>query len=187
VSKSHARFTAGSSPGALDWGDLLERFKEGDREATERLSGIVLTFLARFGAFERRDSCDDIAQEVLVKLWRNLDRIQDVNRLMGWLRTTTHNAFVSWCRKHSVEVPSGELPEPEPDPDSGGLTVAELTALRGALGRLSSVERAVIEAIYLKGSSFLEAAVELGLPEGTLRTVRTQAMKRLRRDLLAGA
>ena len=176
---------APSSPEALDWGDLLERFKEGDREATERLSGIVLTFLARFGAFKRQDSHDDITQEVLVKLWRNLDRIQDVNRLMGWLRTTTHNTFVSWCRKHSVEIPSDELPEP--DPDGAGITAPELAALRGALGRLSSVERAVIESIYLEGSSFLEAAKELALPEGTLRTIRTQAMKRLRRELLADA
>lgn len=164
-----------------DWADLLVRFQRGDLAATERLAGIVLTYLARFGAFKYRDSWDDIVQEVLIRLWNNLDKIEQVDRLVGWIRTTTHNVFVSWCRKHRITISADDLPEPK---NEAGRALPELVELRRALGLLTQVQRTVIELIYFEGRTFVEAAIQLEMPEGTLRTIRTQAMKALRRSFL---
>jgi RNA polymerase sigma-70 factor (ECF subfamily) len=164
-----------------DWGDLLERFRQGEMAATERLAGLILTFLARFGAFKYRDSWDDIVQEVLIRLWNNLDEIEHVERLVGWIRTTTHNVFVSWCRKHRFAIPTDDLPEQEGDEKR---PLPELVELQRALGRLTPAQRRVIETIYFDGRTFVEASRELEMPEGTLRTIRTQAMKALRRSFL---
>ncbi len=161
-----------------DWGDVLVRFRQGELAATERLSGIVLTYLARFGAFQYRDSWDDIVQEVLIRLWKNLDQIEHVERLVGWIRTTTHNVFVSWCRKHRVMIPLPEQRNDERHP------LAELVELQRALLQLTPAQRTVIETIYLEGRTFADASKQLGMPEGTLRTIRTQAMKALRRSFL---
>lgn len=161
-----------------DWGDVLARFRQGELAATERLSGIVLTYLARLGAFKYRDSWDDIVQEVLIRLWKNLDQIEHVERLVGWIRTTTHNVFVSWCRKHRVMISLPEQRNDERHP------LPELVELQRALLQLTPVQRAVIEAIYIEGRTFLDASKHLGMPEGTLRTIRTQAMKALRRSFL---
>jgi RNA polymerase sigma-70 factor (ECF subfamily) len=164
-----------------DWGAVLEAFKGRDAAAASRLSGIVLAYLARFGAYERRESCQDICQEVLLKLWTSADGIHDTRRLLGWLRTTTYRSYIDWARRSGVEVPT-DLPErsvpgaPE--------HFEELVALREALATLPDRSRRIIEAIYLRGMTFEEAASALGMPEGTLRTLRTEAMKRLRRELI---
>jgi RNA polymerase sigma factor (sigma-70 family) len=166
---------------STDWSDLLERFQRGESAATERLAGIILTYLARFGAFQYRDSWDDIVQEVLIRLWKNLDQIEHVERLLGWMRTTTYNAFVSWCRKNRITVRTDEIPEPK---NEERRPLPELVELGRALGQLSAVQRSVIESIYFEGRTFVEASKALEMPEGTLRTIRTQAMKALRRSFL---
>jgi len=167
-----------------DWGALLERFGDGDAEAARRLAGISLGYLARFGAYEQRDAWDDIVQEVLIRLWRSRDRIQDVERLLGWLRTTTYNVWATWCARNRVQP---RLDEDLPAADvAGGRGVPELVALARALDELPAPQRAVVEAIYLRGLSFAEAGRELAMPEGTLRTHRTRGIKALRRALLAG-
>ena len=58
--------------------------------------------------------------------------------------------------------------------------------LQGALDDLPEKERRVLEAIYLQGHSYEAAAELLGMPLGTLRRVRTQAVGELREGMGIG-
>jgi RNA polymerase sigma factor (sigma-70 family) len=58
-----------------------------------------------------------------------------------------------------------------------------LACLMRALPDLAPVERRVIDAIYLCDLTYHEAARMLGMAEGTLRTIRTRAMGKLRQLL----
>ena len=164
-----------------DWGQVLAAFRDGDSAAIHKISRVVATYLARLGAYNDRSRCDDISQDVLLRLHRSADRIDDPTRLLGWLHTTTRRALLDALKRDPKIAASAELDEVPADP---ARSADELLGLRRAIEQLPAGERRVIAAIYLEGMKFQEAAAKLDLPEGTLRTLRTRAVKRLRESML---
>jgi RNA polymerase sigma factor (sigma-70 family) len=59
-----------------------------------------------------------------------------------------------------------------------------LVDLARCLRALSERERRVIELVYLEGRSYEESGALLNMPHGTLRAIRTRALKKLRRAML---
>ena len=49
-----------------------------------------------------RDAAEDIAQEVLLKMWKNRDRLRDPERLLPWMYAITRNAIIDAHRAASV-------------------------------------------------------------------------------------
>ncbi len=50
-----------------DWISVLGALGEGDRLALAKVTSVITGFLARYGAYDRRDSWDDLCQEVLMR------------------------------------------------------------------------------------------------------------------------
>ncbi|PYC69030.1 RNA polymerase subunit sigma, partial [Streptomyces tateyamensis] len=77
---------------------------------------------------------------------------------------------------------------PETDPGPLELLPAEdeldralrMMAITDALGSLTAAHREVVVETYLKGRSVAEAAIELGIPEGTVKSRVYYALRSLR-------
>ena len=48
-----------------DWLDTLDALQTGDRVALVKVTNVITGFLTRFRAYDRRDSWDDVIQDVL--------------------------------------------------------------------------------------------------------------------------
>lgn len=180
-----------STPGTgVDWFAELAALSCGDVAALARVRRLVTSQLARMGAYAARDEWDDLAQEIVVRVWRahRDGKLREANAFPGFVRTTTRNAFIDWTRRHGREV---DLPDEdvigEVDRQSDRpLDPATQQALRNALSSLSERHREVVERIYLENLSYDEAATALNRPRGTINRLQREAILALRAQLLSG-
>jgi DNA-directed RNA polymerase specialized sigma24 family protein len=104
----------------VDWREQIERLGAGDVEALARIRRLVTAQLTRFGAYASRDSWDDVAQDVIVRVWRNHrdGQIRDYKAFPGFVRTMTRNVVVDAGRRRREDL-SSDLVEEAPDPATG--------------------------------------------------------------------
>ena len=176
---------------AVDWRAQPEGIGAGDVACLARVRRLVTGQLMSMGAFSSSDSSwDDLAQEVIVRVWRSHrdQKIRDYRALPGFVRTMTRRAAIDRLRKTRRELPledeRGETVEPEPTGEADRLEPAQRLLLQKALDILPEKQRAVIDRIYLKGMTYDEAAESLEMPRGSINRLQREAMQRLRKELM---
>ena len=181
--------------GPEDWGAVLRSLEQGDRVAVVKVTGVITAFLAHYRAYDLRDSWDDLCQEVLISLIRSQrsGAIRDPAAFLRYTGTITRNALTDWVE--AKRKPGN--PDLKGNPDAlqggpqqtqrGGVDSDTLLDLRRALGGLPEKERKVMEAVYLQGMSYQDAAVHLEMPLGTLKRMQTQGLKDLRKIMGVGS
>jgi RNA polymerase sigma-70 factor, ECF subfamily len=170
-----------------EWDRVLAALARGDRVAYVRVSGLVMGLLARLRLSDLQPHWDDIAQEVLVQVIHSVrtGAIRDTDRFVGYCATLTRREGFRWLRRLSEQRDRTSRMQPEDvhavsgrsdDPDVR-------VQLARALDDLPEKQRKVMDAIYLCGYTYEEAARELGMPLGTLKRAQTEALRDLREKL----
>ncbi|WP_433381406.1 sigma-70 family RNA polymerase sigma factor [Actinoplanes sp. CA-142083] len=135
--------------------------------------------------FTRGDKteAEDLLQETMIRVWRNLDRVPPAGeQARRWLYTVARNVAIDALRARKArpaEVELHDVTAPAMADDTSDTVVAVQT-LHGALGSLSEQHRRVVDELYLKGRSVAETARRLGLPAGTVKSRAHYAMRALR-------
>jgi RNA polymerase sigma-70 factor (ECF subfamily) len=129
-----------------------------------------------------RAAAEDVVQEALVRAWRHPDSLANgKGSVRGWLLTVIRNIVVDQVRARSRRPP--EVAESPPDAaveqDKTEQIVNSMVVV-DALNRLSPEHREVLEQVYLKGNTVAEAAKELGIPLGTVKSRSFYALRALR-------
>lgn len=129
-----------------------------------------------------RPHAEDVAQETLLRAWRNAAMLEESRgSVRSWLFTVARNIVIDeWRSKRArTEFPTAEVPElPEADDRTDELLLSWVVA--EALTRLSDEHRAVLLECYYRGRSVAEAALRLGVPEGTVKSRTHYALRALR-------
>jgi RNA polymerase sigma-70 factor, ECF subfamily len=127
-----------------------------------------------------RSLCDDILQEVFVKLWRCDSCPDDPEELKRWLLTVTRHTCLDFLRKSNRFSRfrtryQDEFYEAEQDPDA--------PFLWNELASLPEIERTILY-LHLKiGHTYREIAGMLDQSENLVRVRAFRAFKRLRETL----
>ncbi len=179
-----------SSGAGVDWFAELAALARGDVAALARVRRLVTSQLSRMGAYSARDDWDDLAQEVVVRVWRahRDGKLREAGAFPGFVRTTTRNAYIDWTRRHhrEVDLPDDDVVARADLQSDRPLDPATQQALRNALETLSDRHREVVERIYLENLSYDEAAAALNRPRGTINRLQREAITALRAQLLSG-
>jgi RNA polymerase sigma-70 factor (ECF subfamily) len=131
----------------------------------------------------------DVAQEALLRLWRQRDTI-DETLARPWLLRTTHNLCIDRIRRGRHEA---KLVEPDdgvdaaasgPSPLQQAATSELWRLVEEALGHLSAEDRTVLLLREVEDLSYEEIAESLSIPLGTLKARLHRARERLRGRLL---
>ena len=151
--------------------DLIARTKRGKVEAynvlVSRWEKRVFNYLLRLVG--NREDAMDLSQEVFLKAYQNLGKLQDASRFGPWLFRIAHNEAFSHLRRKRPEVelasrPADEIAGPRTEP-------LELTlAVRRALGLLSDDQREAIVLKIYQGFKFEEMAEVLDCPVSTVKS-----------------
>ena len=170
--------------------ELVERARNGDSAAFEQLAG--LSFDRLYGAarllLDDDAACQDAVQETLVRAWRDLPRLRDIDRYDAWLRRLLVNACRDEGRRQRRrrrETPLLPVHAPSVPDASAGMT--DRDQLERAFRGLPADQRAVIVMQRYHGLSLPEIAATLDLPLGTVKSRAHRAREFMRAALEADA
>ncbi|HEX6306815.1 MAG TPA: sigma-70 family RNA polymerase sigma factor [Longimicrobiales bacterium] len=168
---------------------LVLRAREGDREAFEALVRRYLKSAYAVALAELADPRDaeDAVQDSFITALERLDDCRDPAAFAGWLRRIVRNRARSVRRRERIRDTdaleradnraSGQ--DPARDLDRSELRQRLESALQG----LTEVQRRVVLMHDLEGYRHRDIAVELDIPEGTVRSHLFFARRALREVL----
>jgi len=122
----------------------------------------------------------DASQDVFLRLYRNLDKIDDPAECGAWLYRVTVNVCHDLRRRRPEAEPEADPADPAPDAFEQMAAEERQRALAALLRRLPGKERAAVVLRDLEGLSTREVASILGSSEATVRSQASQGRLRLR-------
>ena len=174
---------------AVEDADLISRARRGDVEAynllISRWEKRVYNYLLRLVG--NREDALDLSQDVFLKAYQNLRKLEETERFAPWLFRIAHNEAYSMFRKRRPEVDT----EAQPERVDGEITVAgsgvfpiELSlAITAALDRLSPDQREAVVLKVYQGFKFEEMAEILACPVSTVKSRLYTALDLLKSEL----
>jgi RNA polymerase sigma factor (sigma-70 family) len=134
------------------------------------------------------DLVTELLQETFLTVWRAAGTYRGEGETAGWLWAIASRRLVDVRRRASVRPqtvapPHEALLSASPSAEEEAMAGTFDDRLEGALHRLAPELRAVLQATVLDGLTVREAAVLLGLPEGTVKTRAMRARRELRAAL----
>jgi RNA polymerase sigma-70 factor (ECF subfamily) len=173
----------------VDQRGLVERAQRGDHDAFAALAGAAIARLDAAARLILRDNelARDAVQEAMVRSWRDLPTLRDVDRFDAWLHRLLVNAcldLVRRRRRRAIEVELTPMQVPSTADFSGGVIDRDL--LDRALRSLEPGWRAVVVMHYFLGMPMPDVASALGIPLGTAKSRLHRAIGVLRTTVGAG-
>jgi RNA polymerase sigma-70 factor (ECF subfamily) len=151
---------------------LLAAARDGDLDAFEALvrahTGEVYAHALRF--FGDTTVAEDVAQEVWIKVFRSLATFDERARFTTWLYRVTRNTCLDTVRAGKHRPVPTELADVTAAPGDLADDVVLTTAVEGAMKTLVPEDREAFSAVALFGLSYAEAASQLGVPAGTVKS-----------------
>ncbi|HSG39886.1 MAG TPA: sigma-70 family RNA polymerase sigma factor [Thermoanaerobaculia bacterium] len=140
-----------------------------------------------------REEAEDVTQEVLLRLWRHQEGV-DEERLGAWLLRVTRNACYDLLRRRRSEAAAGievsfdeedarEVVSVEPSPESRAQDADFRRLLLETLGELGEPYKSVVILREVQGLPHREIGEALGIPEATVRVHLHRGRRKLRERL----
>lgn len=178
---------------------LLEKAKAGDVAAFEELieNYQKKIFNIAFRIVGNYDDANDLAQEVLIRIYKSIGGFKEQSSFSTWIYRITTNVCLDDIRKRKnrkvisldeeIHVDDGEVKRQIVSDDPLPEETAERAELRELVGNaiqsLSEEHRLVIVMRDLQGFSYEEIARILKCPEGTVKSRINRARLALRNVL----
>ena len=168
---------------------LVGDYLKGDDKSLEvlikRYLGPIYGFVFRF--VRNREDAEEIAQEVFVKVWRNLKKFNQSKSFKTWIFSIAKNTAVDFLRKRRVQVFSETeietVADPMPLPQELLEKAETAKLLESALNKLERKYRMVLLLYYNDHFNFREIAEILDEPLNTIKSRHRRALLMLRKLL----
>ena len=131
-----------------------------------------------------RDARDDLAQEIIIHLWRSFDRFDERYRFSTWMYRIALNVAISFYRRENTRTRyliSDEehlleaIDEKENQPD-------DIRLLYEFIEGLDPLNKALV-LLYLDGNNYQEIADVLGISETNAATKINRLKNKLKQEL----
>jgi RNA polymerase sigma-70 factor, ECF subfamily len=129
------------------------------------------------------DAVEDVLQETFIVVWRGAAGYAGGGAVGAWIWGIARRQAALWARQHGRPTPLQDEAIGE-DPATAAIRSVDLERALAVLGPDSAEGRRLIRMIYLEERSVAEAAAELGVPAGTVKSRLFHLRRRLRSALL---
>jgi RNA polymerase sigma-70 factor (ECF subfamily) len=173
---------------------LIERCLQGDQLAWDAIVRQYWrkVFNVAYKFVGKHDEAEDLAQDIFLKLFKSLDTFDRRANFQTWLISVSRNLCIDHYRSVRKEretidrdVDAGELSPASGDTGPyAALEHADRRALlRRALDALPPTLRSAVLLRDIQELSYQEIAVQLGLPEGTVKSRINRGRSELARQI----
>ncbi|MEV6636907.1 sigma-70 family RNA polymerase sigma factor [Actinoplanes sp. NPDC051470] len=156
------------------------------RLAYQEHGPILLNYVLRL-TVGNRGMAEDIVQETLVRAWNHPEaRTEDGQWSRGWLFTVARRIAIDHIRAARGRTTEllGEHVEERLSVDDDIDRLIDSREVREAVARLPERLRSALIEIYFQSHSVSEAARNLSIPEGTVKSRTFYALRALQDDLV---
>jgi RNA polymerase sigma-70 factor (ECF subfamily) len=157
------------------YGELVRRFRPA-------IYGVLLGWL--------RDpaEADDVAQEVFLHSMRKIGQLREARCFSSWLRQIAVRLALNRINRRRIvgsltHARQALLPGGGEDPLDEIVRAEQQGKVREGLSHLKPLDRAMLEAFYLRSRSLREMSEEFDVPLGTIKRRLHTARQRLRQFL----
>lgn len=174
--------------------ELVEKIKKGDIDAYEeiikkyenKVCGII------YHMIKNQNDVEDLAQEVFIKVYKNLSKFKGDSSLYTWIYKITVNLCLDEVKKRKniiyldekLEVEDGELERELPSLDKTQVELYEKKELKEKLhkciGKLPEKQRVMIVLRDIKGFSYEEISEITSVKLGTVKSQINRARLKLK-------
>jgi len=170
---------------------LLRRARDGDAGAFEQLMTPLEGRIWRicWHYIGRREETSDCAQEAMLKIWRGLGAYRGDCAFETWVYRVAASCSLDWLRKRKRERSESieplrekgfDPPDPSPGTEDRVIEADRHQRLREAIARLPEDQREALVLTQLEGVPYEEAAAQLRISEGTLKSRISRAKVKLK-------
>lgn len=166
----------------------MSALRNRDKIAIEALYDMYSAAL--FGVISRivtdEPTAEDVLQETFVKIWNSFSGYSpEKGRLFTWIVNIARNLAIDKIRSKDFknQNKNRELENNVTFIDEQRNTVykPELLGIKDLVDTLRPEQKLILDLVYFKGYTHVEAADELGLPLGTVKTRLRMAIQQLRK------
>lgn len=169
--------------------DLIRRAADGDRRAWDALVDDYTDLLWSVARGFRLDTADaaDAVQTTWLRLLENLDKINQPERIAGWLATTVRRECLKMLRRRGREQPHSHEHADLDIPDSGEPVDARMllaerdSALWSVFTKMSERCQTLLRVMMANPAPSYDAvAAALRMPIGSIGPTRSRCLSKLR-------
>lgn len=170
--------------------DMLDVAEHRDQVALTRLFDYYVPKIRAFCLASQPGAnlmADDIAQEVMIRIWRKAHTYKPESASLNtWVFTLARNARIDYFRKNSrhqtnidPEYIFQHIVDENADPFKDAQHAKDQDRIKQGLSKLPEDQKQVLYKVYLEGKTHKEAADELSLPLGTIKSRVRLALHKL--------
>ena len=171
--------------------DLVERMRDGDKEAFEAIFDRYYDLLHTFAKQILKDSfaAEDIIQNVFIKVWIRKERINSKLSLRSYLLVATRNELFDYMRRRynllRSDINDGLLDVADTDPDAGEYLLHRERAgfIDAAMRSMPDKRREIFSMRYDRNMTNAEIARALNLSIRTVEKHVDLSIKQIRRTI----
>ena len=160
--------------------DKEYRLKHIINQTHDRLLSVLLSFT------RDRHLCEDLLQEAYIRLWENLDGLQNDDTAIFLLKRYARNLFLDEMRKvarREVLLGKMERDEMEVSVEGQAINREKYLAIQSAINKLPEQQRLIFTLHKEQAMSYRQIAEKLGIAPGTIEKQMGRALKFLRQEL----
>jgi len=168
---------------------LLDRIKEGDREAFMTVTRLYQkkVFLLAYSFFNNKDDALDIVQETFLRFYQKVNMFQKGRNFQNWLLQITKNLCIDYYRKNysksrklDSERDIEELNIPAPNSQNSFHSSDLKDIFSDCLNKLSERQRMIFVMKHYNQLEYMEIAQILNIALGTAKSLHFKAVQNLR-------
>jgi RNA polymerase sigma factor (sigma-70 family) len=168
--------------------ELVSALRNREKIAMEALYDMYSASL--FGVISRivseTETAEDILQETFVKIWHSFSGYNaEKGRLFTWMVNIARNLAIDKLRSKDYKNQNKNQDIDNTvaiiDEQRNSVYKPELLGVKELVETLKPEQKAILDLVYFKGYTHVEAADELGVPLGTIKTRLRMAVQQLRK------
>lgn len=151
----------------------------------EKLSKRMYTFAMYM--LSKQEDAKDVLSDTFLDAWKGIGNLHESGNFTGWIFQILKNKCLMKRREYALD-PSDSMESAGEDIGSSGISESVRTEQRvdlfRALNGLSQEERFIVVMNVAGGFSLAEIALDMKLPESTVRSKKSRALAKLK-DVLS--